>query len=100
LAPSVLDHTVSDQAHEANFIEVMHAHMLQNFPHGPLFDEREILHRQIGRAMGQDGNEITEVLQFLNRADVTPALILLPDAFTNLLVANLINHQVFSEGIL
>jgi hypothetical protein len=24
----------------------------------------------------------------------------LPDAFTNLLVANLIDHQVFSEGIL
>jgi hypothetical protein len=38
LVLGVLDYAVAHQAHEANFLEVMHSHMVQNFPHGPLFD--------------------------------------------------------------
>jgi hypothetical protein len=50
--------------------------------------------------MGQDGDEITDILQVLERAGVTPALLIAPDALTNFLVANLISHQGFSKDIL
>jgi hypothetical protein len=56
------------------------------------------LHCQVGRAMGQDSDEVADMLQLLNRAAVTPALIMMPDALANLHVANVIGHQVVSEA--
>jgi hypothetical protein len=100
LAPGALDDTVALQAHEANVLEVMHLHIMKNLPHSPLFGGREILHRPVGRAMGQDGDEITDILQLLKRAELAPALIVLPDALANLLIAHVIRHQAFSEGTL
>jgi hypothetical protein len=40
----------------------MHLNMVKNFPHCSLFDGGEISHRQVRRAMGEDGDEITEIL--------------------------------------
>lgn len=62
LAPGFLDHPVTHQAHEANFFKVMYLNMVKNFPHCRLFDGGEILHRQVRRAMGEHGDEITEIL--------------------------------------
>jgi hypothetical protein len=42
--------------------------------------------------MGQDGDEITGILHLLKRAGFTVALILLPDALTNVLLADVIGH--------
>lgn len=40
----------------------MYLNMVKNFPHCRLFDGGEILHRQVRRAMGEHGDEITEIL--------------------------------------
>jgi hypothetical protein len=50
--------------------------------------------------MGQDSDEIADILQLLKRAELAPALIVLPDALANLLIAHVIRHQAFSEGTL
>jgi hypothetical protein len=49
--------------------------------------------------MGQDGDEITDILQLLKRAGFTAALMMLPDALTDVRVTKVVRHRVLSEGV-